>query len=142
MVGEDVKIKADEHALRDLFRQWIEPILAVLVAVLIGLVTWLIVLVLDVQTAQDNDGDERARGSANVCRMLNALGLDVTSDENSRCLDPEVLRHWEQFQGETTRSVTTTGEVLDLMCIIVAESALIPVLPDECEGRLTPTDGG
>lgn len=132
ILGDDVRIKPDEHHLRDLFRQWIEPILAVLVAVLIGLVIWLLVVVLDVQGDQATDGTERARGSANTCRLLDGLGFPI--DEDNRCFDPEVYQHWVDHQGETTRAANTAKETLDLLCDITLTQA--DVTPEQCVYRV------
>lgn len=135
ILGEDVRIKPDERAVRDKFRQWIEPILAVLVGLLTVAVVVVVVLVLDLRERQSAEGVERAKGTANVCRLLNGLGLDAESDPNGRCSDPKVYKYWVAFKDEQTRSAVTSGDLLDLVCGLIADDPDMGKLPRQCEGR-------
>jgi hypothetical protein len=138
ILGEDVRIKPDPRSLKDHFRTWIEPILTVLVAALIGLVVWLVVLVAGVQANQDAlqaDQDaseiERARGSANTCRLLSALGLDI-SDPSSRCQDPLVKAEWEQYADESTAAADAARATLIVACRIAASTSVLEIRIPEC----------
>lgn len=128
----DGRVEPDEQVLREKFREWIEPILVVLVALLLGAVAFLIPVTLDLRSDVEQEGIERARGTANLCRLLDGLGFTVEDD--NRCFDSEVYQHWDQHQGEQTRAAGTAQVTLDLLCdFAISEGNLVP---EQCAYRV------